>query len=33
MVVFHGDLPWYKVKNHLKQIQDYVYLNMYTTEI
>ncbi len=20
---FNGDLPWYKVKNHLKQIQEY----------
>ena len=22
MVVKHGDLPWYKVKHHLKQIQE-----------
>ena len=21
---FDGDLPWYRVKNHLKQIQDYL---------
>ena len=25
---FNGDLPWYKVNNHLKQIQDtYIYLD------